>query len=362
MDTANYILDFLASLKLDQTGIRIQSEICKQLSAYYEKLDDPSFTHGIQNAESKFLQLAAASRSDPRPTTADNKPVHLETEANKSNQHGHLYFRVGIFGSALALTSISNKYFLYRHHTCEMLSNIQSLIMNKISKSFDWHQDQTLSLASESNDESECGSSIHKVSLLHHNQMPDVSLKQNTDTSCLQICAVNRLAAHRLLDLVDEMIESKECDEIKLRLSRADRNALFYYFDRPFYMSTSRANEAESVENLWIERSLLVIDENAARFESLSQYEEIKATFKVLLNPVRNAINDINDKTKELKSFIVQFSTNSGGQVCQMNVMHNLQPLTMRLLGCLDARVNGGLIKYVKVICDSLFLLWLFYQ
>lgn len=229
--------------------------------------------------------------------------------------------------------------------------------MNKISKSYDWHQDQTLSLASESNDESECGSSIHKVSLLHHNQMPDVSLKKNTYASCLQICAVNRLEAHKLLDLVDEMVESKESDEIKMRLSKADRNALFYYFDRPFYMSTSRANEAESVENLWIERSLLVIDENAARFESLSQYEEVKATFKVLLNPVRNAINDINDKTKELKSFIVQFSTNSGGQVCQMNVMHNLQPLTMRLLGCLDARVNGGLIKYVKVICDFFLLL-----
>lgn len=328
----------------------MQSEICKQLSAYYEKLEDPSFTHSLQNAESKFLQLAAASRSDPRPTKADNKQPQLDSEANKSNQHGHLYFRVGIFGSALTLTSISNKYFLYKHHSCEMLSNIQSLILNKISKTFDWHQDQTLSLASESNDDSECGSSIHKVSLLHHNQMPDASLKQNTDASCLQICAVNRLEAQKLLDLVDEMVESKESDEIKSQLSKADANALFYYFDRPFYMSTSRANEAESVENLWIERSLLVVDESAARCENLSQYEEIKATFKVLLNPVRNAINDINEKTKELKGFIVQFSTSNGGQVCQMNVMHNLQPLTMRLLGCLDARVNGGLIKYVKVI------------
>jgi hypothetical protein len=33
--------------------------------------------------------------------------------------------------------------------------------------------------------------------------------------------------------------------------------------------------------------------------------------------------------------------------------MHNLQPLTMRLLGCLDARVNGGLIKYIVKLLDG---------
>jgi hypothetical protein len=179
--------------------------------------------------------------------------------------------------------------------------------------------------------------------------MPDVSLKQSTHTSCLQICAVNRLEARKLLDLVDEMVESAESEGIKSRLSNADENAFFYYFDRPFYMPSGRLAAGESVENLWIERSLLLVDEQAARFENLIQFEEIKTTYKVLLNPVRNAINDIREKTKELRNFIVQFSTSNGPQISQLNVMHNLQPLTMRLLGCLDARVNGGLIKYVKV-------------
>jgi len=114
-------------------------------------------------------------------------------------------------------------------------------------------------------------------------------------------------------------------------------------------MPSGRLAAGESVENLWIERSLLLVDEQAARFENLIQFEEIKTTYKVLLNPVRNAINDIREKTKELRNFIVQFSTSNGPQISQLNVMHNLQPLTMRLLGCLDARVNGGLIKYVKV-------------
>lgn len=184
--------------------------------------------------------------------------------------------------------------------------------------------------------------------------MPDEPLKENTEVCYLQICAVNRLENHRLVDLLDEMVDSKETYDIRLRLAKQDKNAFFYYFDRPFYMTNRNVDQEyktshESVENLWIERSLLIVDENVGRFENLTQYEEIKSIFKILLNPVRNAINDINEKTKELKNFIVQFTTNNSQQISQINIMHNLQPLTMRLLGCLDARVNGGLIKYVKV-------------
>ena len=74
----------------------------------------------------------------------------------------------------------------------------------------------------------------------------------------------------------------------------------------------------------------------------------VKIIYKILLNPIRNAINDINEKTKEIKHFIIQFKSNSLSKNSNSNRIHNLQPLTMRLLGCLDARVNGGLIKYVK--------------
>lgn len=234
-----------------------------------------------------------------------------------------------------------------------MLSNIQNLVVSKISNSVnDWH-DQTLSLGSE--EEPSENHLIHKVSLLHHNQLPDESIKQNCETCYLQICAVNKLESQKLVDLIDEMIETKESLEIRDRLVRQEKSTYLYYFDRPFYklnriFENSTKKDLESVENLWIERSLLLIDETAVKFENLTQYEEIKSIFKILLNPVRNAINDINEKTKELKNFIVQFTTDSSQQISQLNVMHRLQPLTMRLLGCLDARVNGGLIKYVKVI------------
>lgn len=342
-------LSLSASLKIDQTSIQhsyisnVQSEICKQLCAYYEKLDDtyPKYNR-IMNAETKFLQIAAASAEVEKPSEVTDK---------NSNQHGHLYFRVGIFGSALKLNSISNKYYLYKHHSHEMLSNIQGYVMNKISSTFDWHE-QALSITSQESD----SSIVNKVVLLHHNQMPDSAIKQNANTCYLQICAVNKLEGYRLVDLIDEMIETKETCDIKTRLEQHDKNMLFYYFDRPFYMANSRSKmDHESVENLWIERSLLILDENSSKFENLTQYEEIKSIFKILLNPIRNAINDINEKTKELKNFVVQFTTNNSQQISQLNVMHNLQPLTMRLLGCLDARVNGGLIKYVKeLVCQSL--------
>jgi hypothetical protein len=107
--------------------------------------------------------------------------------------------------------------------------------------------------------------------------------------------------------------------------------------------------ENESVENLWLERSILITDECTNKFETnLTQFEEVKNIHKILLNPLRNAINDINEKTKELKQFIAHFKSNGSLGLSYSSQIHNLQPLTMRLLGCLDARVNGGLIKYVK--------------
>jgi hypothetical protein len=181
--------------------------------------------------------------------------------------------------------------------------------------------------------------------------------------------------------------------------TQPDQAAFFYYFDRPFYLRSNTAGSSgqadrttapnkpaptypiedellvddeyeqvllkeqhESVENLWIERNVLVLDEMHVRYENLTQFEEVKSTCRIYLNPIRNAINDINEKTKELKHFIIEFTTNNvshsltsaaGNNSVFLSIMHNLQPLTMRLLGCLDARVNGGLIKYIVKLLDG---------
>lgn len=327
----------------------IQFEICKQLCGYYEKLDENclKFTR-ILNAESKFAQLASNSIiktcSLEKPTTQ----VHLP-------HHGHLYFRIGFFGKCLKFESIQNRYFLYKHKSYEMLSNIQNLIKNKLSYS-KWSDSQSEGLIQ-----------INNVALLHHNQEPDAKVKESKETCFIQICAVNKIEKAKLLELIEEMSEQDE--KIVNILQNFEANSSFYYFDRPFYAKNSenkslsvideetveefeRVKEQESVENLWIERSVLILDEISVKYENLSQYEEIKFVYKILLNPIRNAISDINEKTKELKHFVVQFTTNNSNNT-NLNIIHSLQPLTMRLLGCLDARVNGGLIKYVKELLNE---------
>lgn len=153
----------------------IQFEICKKLCEHYEKLDDNymKFTR-ILNAESKFAQLASkfvaaaagsgASGIDPisvggntiisgngdtlvssietmaaaaASVASSRPPAHhyMPTHSNHHHQqhHGHLYFRIGLFGRSLKFECIQNQYFLYRHKSYEMLSNIQSLIINKIA-------------------------------------------------------------------------------------------------------------------------------------------------------------------------------------------------------------------------------------
>ena len=306
----------------------IQFEICKQLCAYYEKLDEnySKFTR-VLGTESKLNNLA--SNTSPK-----------GNEIVKNNHHGHLYFRVGFFGSCLKQASIRNKYFLYKHHSYDMVSNVQSLIVNKLMYTCNGDE----------------GHVINDTVLLHHNQEPDVNLKQNSSKCYLQVCAVNRLEKSKLIELIDEMNDGKETLELREYVNKYDELAYFYYFDRPFYSRKLNDDEcdefSEGVENLWLERNILITDEYGTKYENLTQFEDIKEIYKILLNPIRNAINDINEKTKEMKNFVIQFTTSNSnlniGYTINLNVIHNLQPLTMRLLGCLDARVNGGLIKYVR--------------
>jgi hypothetical protein len=353
---------------LNGNQLMVQFEICKELCEYYERLDSNNGKFNcILNTESKFIELASNTFMK---LNMINQPAHTNNllHSIKANNHGNIYFRIGLFGSLFKFESTRNRYFLYKHSSYEMLSNIQNLIMNRLSVIYN----------------------SNNVELLHHNQEPDQFTKNNPDKCYIQVCALNRLEKSKLIELIDEMDNERDLVEWKNRLNKSyEKSKSFYYFDRPFYMRSSLSHSSEtssnrssslndefscssldeetncsneSVENLWLERSVLILDENSYKFEHLVQFDEIKYTFKLLLNPIRNAISDINEKTKELKTFVGQFSTNSSFNTINtkdsnanenLNVIHSLQPLTMRLLGCLDARVNGGLIKYVRELLNE---------
>ncbi len=223
-----------------------------------------------------------------------------------------------------------------------MVKQIQSLMLDKVSQPVDW-PDQTLSLEAATPP-----LKMYKTELLRHNQTPGMEVRASQETCHIQVCAVRRIENYKLVELIDELPETKETVNMMNWLTRHDRNEKFYYYDRPVNVKQELVG-VDSVENLWVERSLLLLDESASKFENLSQYEEIKSVFKIMMNPIRNAINDMNVKTRDFKNFIVEFRAKSSQQISRLNVMHNLQPLTMKLMGCLLAGVNGGLIKYVKV-------------
>ena len=65
-----------------------------------------------------------------------------------------------------------------------------------------------------------------------------------------------------------------------------------------------------SVENLWLERNILLTGLMEHDDSYISKFNEIKKVLKLNLNPVHNAMNDINEKTKELKQFIMKFNVN----------------------------------------------------
>lgn len=137
LPTTLIVVDTASSQANQDLAVSIQFEICKKLCEHYEKLDDNylKFTR-IMNAESKFAQLCSMSKFGQQEKTAaaaaQQENGKLSSRSGPQH-HGHLYFRIGVFGRSLKFESVQNQYFLYKHRTYEMLSNIQSLIINKLA-------------------------------------------------------------------------------------------------------------------------------------------------------------------------------------------------------------------------------------
>ena len=157
----------------------------------------------ILSVESKFAELlSSVSNSVTAKTACSTKMSSALHSSHLSQQHhGHLYFRIGLFGLALRFASAHNKYFLYRHKSYEMLSNIQQLMLAKLSQT---------NVNEDGGDQETTEKPINDVVLLHHNQEPEHKVKENASKCFLQVCAVNRLEKARLSELVDEMIDVNE--------------------------------------------------------------------------------------------------------------------------------------------------------
>lgn len=77
------------------------------------------------------------------------------------------------------------------------------------------------------------------------------------------------------------------------------------------------------------------------KFPSVMRWFEVTSKKKTSLFPIEMAIDAITKKNEELNVTLMQFSQNTS---------QNLNPLTMRLKGVIDAPVMGGFPKYQEVI------------
>ena len=76
----------------------------------------------------------------------------------------------------------------------------------------------------------------------------------------------------------------------------------------------------------------------ASQLPGILRWFEVVETESITLNPIEAAIDTMDNKNKELRQLVAQYSTE-----CAPN---DLNPLTMRLNGNIDAAVGGGIAKY----------------
>ena len=79
----------------------------------------------------------------------------------------------------------------------------------------------------------------------------------------------------------------------------------------------------------------------ASQLPGILRWFEVVETESITLNPIEAAIDTMDNKNKELRHLVAQYSTE-----CAPN---DLNPLTMRLNGNIDAAVGGGIAKYQEV-------------
>ncbi len=81
-----------------------------------------------------------------------------------------------------------------------------------------------------------------------------------------------------------------------------------------------------------------------SKLPGILRWFEVVDTEVMQLCPIETAIDNMDNMNHTLRTLVAQFSTNAN---------RNLNPLTMRLHGILDAAVNGGWQKYQEVSINS---------
>uniref|UniRef100_T1IUW7 Dedicator of cytokinesis protein 3 n=1 Tax=Strigamia maritima TaxID=126957 RepID=T1IUW7_STRMM len=205
------------------------------------------------------------------------------------------YFRVGFYGMSFPLF-VRNKLFIYRGLEYERIG----AFTQRLQMEFPTAQ------------------------ILMKNTPPDETI-MHSDCQYIQICNVRP---------IPEGIYHIEGHDIP------DKIASFYLvndvntfqFDRPVHKGPiDKDNEFKS---LWIERTTLV---TASSLPGILRWFEVLERRVIELSPIEYACETMTNVNQQLRQLINQYSSDP---------KRNINPLSMRLQGIIDAAVMGGISKY----------------
>ncbi|XP_050533759.1 dedicator of cytokinesis protein 3 isoform X2 [Daktulosphaira vitifoliae] len=208
------------------------------------------------------------------------------------------YFRVGFYGQGFPLF-VRNKIFVYRGLEYEHMETFTQRLQTEFPT----------------------------AQLLTKNTPPSQNILQS-DAQYIQICNVKPYpdigppSSDTPLAMVPEKVgRFYEVNDV-----------CTFQLDRPMHKGlVDRVNEFKS---LWLERTILVISD---RLPGILRWFEVVNTTTEEVPPVKFACETVETVNKDLKRLINQYTNEP---------KKNINPLSMRLQGTIDANVMGGISKY----------------
>ncbi|XP_038219773.1 dedicator of cytokinesis protein 1 [Zerene cesonia] len=217
------------------------------------------------------------------------------------------YFRVRYLGKGFPPHLLNSKGFVYRGNECDMLHNFKERMLDE------WPEAEVLLKLDEPGE--------------------DIT---ESDGQYLQINAVTPVISEKWSHLADKQIDERILQYYE------NNNVNKFIYSRPVHRnedaingSSNDVSGANEFATRWLERTEIEISDP---LPGILRWFPVVASRTYLISPLEVAVETMSNTNRQLKRVILETKS--------PNVI--LHPLTMRLQGILDPRVQGGLVNYER--------------
>ncbi|XP_049862449.1 dedicator of cytokinesis protein 1 isoform X3 [Schistocerca gregaria] len=219
------------------------------------------------------------------------------------------YFRVAYYGRGFP-AFLQNKVFVYRGKEYERLSDFSSRTINQLPN----------------------------AELMNRLSAPSDDITESPH----QYIQINKVEP--VMDDRRKRFSGKAISDQIMRYFRVN-DVQKFRFSRPFYRRDGASGDLDNeFANLWLERTVLV---TSYPFPGILQWFPVISAEVYYVSPLQNAIETMEATNKSLKDLIVAHRADS--------TLH-LNPLTMKIMGIVDAKVMGGIVNYEKAFFTDEYL------